>query len=337
MRLLAAAAFVLATCFAPATLHAETFEWPGYGKVDVTVPSGWSVRAHPMSVRAVEGFALIAEPTPVVNAQLALLSSKQPLKMEDLKDLLEDMTRKIISGSVEKAFDPKPLTLSQGFGFMVELTDASQVGKPLQPGEYKRVRSAIAFVDDRMMLVATILFNDPSQPEVEATMSLISSLRFERTATTRRAPTTSDEPFTFTVPGSRVLVKVPDTSLHIDNTASDRFKLSRRDPMLILSGWLEPASRYKGLRKFWQTESRSPAYAGALAPTRVEMLRAGPWEVVAFDIPLRAGGTMANLRAERVMAGTWIDLHLSTAAQAPSAKLRAELLDALRQVEVIEK
>jgi len=154
------------------------------------------------------------------------------------------------------------------------------------------------------------------------------------------APSTSDGPFTFTVPQSRVIVKVSDPSLRPNDAAragSSYFKLARRDPQLILSGWLEPASSYKGLKDFWQAESRSPAYAGALAPTRVEMLRNGQWEVVAYDVPVPGGGTSAHLRAERVQAGTWIDLHLSSTSARPPATLRSELMTALRQVEVVEK
>jgi hypothetical protein len=68
------------------------------------------------------------------------------------------------------------------------------------------------------------------------------------------------------------------------------------------------------------------------------MLREGAWEVVAFDVPL-PGVVQYNLRAERVEAGTWIDLHLSTIARAttPSTKVRAGLLAALRQVQVLQK
>jgi hypothetical protein len=60
--------------------------------------------------------------------------------------------------------------------------------------------------------------------------------------------------------------------------------------------------------------------------------------VVAFDVSVQ-GAVQSNLRAERVEAGTWIDLHLSTIARAgtPSTKLRAELLAALRQVQVLQK
>jgi hypothetical protein len=150
----------------------------------------------------------------------------------------------------------------------------------------------------------------------------------------------SEVPFTFTVPQSRVLVKVSDPSFLPDATAGAKpnyFKLSRQEPLLIVSGWLEPAQRYKGLKAFWEGELRSPAFAGPLAPIQVEMLREGAWEVVAYDVSIR-GAIQSNLRAERVEAGTWIDLHLSTLARAtPSTKLRAELLATLRKVQVLKK
>jgi hypothetical protein len=151
----------------------------------------------------------------------------------------------------------------------------------------------------------------------------------------------SEVPFTFTVPQSKVLVKVSDPSFLPDAAASAKpnyFKLSRQEPLLIVSGWLEPAQQYKGLKAFWEGESRSPAYAGPLAPTQVEMLKEGAWEVVAYDVSIR-GAIQSNLRAERVEAGTWIDLHLSTIARAttPSTKLRAELLATLRKVQVLKK
>jgi len=340
MRLLTTG-FALVIGFAPAAVHAEAFDWPGYGTVSAAVPTGWSVRTQ--STKKVE-FYLMAEPQagPVVNAQFSLiiLPPEQPLKMEQVKSRLEEVTRQFLDRSVEKTFDPKPLTLSHGSGWVVELTDASLLGKPAEPGNYKVTRSALALLDGQVMLVATILFDDPSLPEVGTAMSLLSSLRFERGTTDGQASSPLGGPFTFTVPQSQVVVQVSDPSLRPEDAASaggNYFKLARSNPQLILSGWLEPASSYKGLKEFWQAESRSPAYAGALAPTRVEMLRNGPWEVVAFDVPVPGGGTSAHVRAERVQAGTWIDLHLSTTSTKSPAALRAELLAALRQVQVVEK
>ncbi len=338
---LVATAFLLVAGLAPASIHAEDFAWPGHGTVRVDVPTGWSVRAQPANE---VGFHLNAQPLagPAVSAQFSLIvsPSEHPLEVDQVKGRLEDMTRQFLDGSVEKAFDPKPLALPHGSGWVVQLTDASLAGKPADPGNYKVMRSALALLDDRVMLIATIQFDDPSLPEVGSAMSLLSSLRFEPGTTVGQASSTPGGPFTFTVPQSQVIVKVSDPSLRPDESAPlgpSYFKLSRRDPQLILSGWLEPASRYKGLKEFWQSESRSPAYAGAGAPTRVEMRRTGPWEVVAFDVPVPGGGTSAHVRAERVQAGTWIDLHLSATSARPPATLRAQLLAALRQVEVVEK
>jgi len=334
-------ALVLVIGFAPAAVHAEAFDWPGYGTVSVGVPTGWSLRTKsPDKVQ----FYFIAEPQAgrVVSAQFSLiiLPPERPLRVEQVKGRLEDITRQFLDRSVEKVFDPKPLTLSRGSGWVVELTDASLLGKPAEPGNYKITRSALALLDDQVMLIATILFDDPSLPEVGTAMSLLSSLRFERGTTDGQASSTSGGPYTFTVPQSRVVVKVSDSSLRLDEASSaerNYFKLARSDPQLILSGWLEPASSYKGLKEFWQAESRSPAYAGALAPTRVEMLQNGPWEVIAFDVAVPGGGTSVHVRAERVQAGTWIDLHLSTTSARSPAESRAELLATLGQVQVVDK
>lgn len=153
-------------------------------------------------------------------------------------------------------------------------------------------------------------------------------------------PPPATGPFTFTVPQSRVIVKVSDTSLRADPAEPNRpgyFKVMRREPQLILSGWLEPGARYKGIKAFWEAESKSPAFAGPLAPTRIEMSQNGAWEVVAYDVSLPGGITSAHLRAERVQAATWIDLHLSTTSTRPAATLRAELIAALGRVEIVEK
>jgi hypothetical protein len=220
---------------------------------------------------------------------------------------------------------------------VVQLTDASLVSKPPEPGNFKVMRNALAVLDDHLMMVATVQFDNPSRPEVAEAMVLLSTLRLERGAAPPAKP--AGGTFEFTVPESRVVVKVPDIGLQRDDPDDGGpryFRLSRSSPQLILSGWLEPASGYKGLKGFWESETRSPAYAGSLAPTRVEMLQAGPWEVVAYDVVV-PGGTSADLRAERVQAGTWIDLHLSSTSDRAASALREGLLAALRKVEVVEK
>ncbi|CCD93573.1 exported hypothetical protein [Bradyrhizobium sp. ORS 375] len=154
-------------------------------------------------------------------------------------------------------------------------------------------------------------------------------------------PAQSEVPITFTVPQSQIMLKISEPALRSDPVEGARpgyFKLSRAQPLLIVSGWLEPAQQYKGLDAFWAAELQSPALTGAAAPMRVETLREGTWEVVAYDVSL-PGLVQSHLRAERVEANTWIDLHLSTRVADPSkaAKSRADLLKVLRQVQVVRK
>jgi len=154
-------------------------------------------------------------------------------------------------------------------------------------------------------------------------------------------PAQSEVPFTFTVPQSQVILQISEPALRSDPVGDARpgyFKLTRAEPLLTLSGWLEPAQQYKGLEAFWAGELQSPALAGAMAPTRVEKLREGTWEVVAYDVSV-PGLVQSHLRAERVEANTWIDLHLSIRVADPgkSAKSRADLLKVLRQVQVVQK
>jgi hypothetical protein len=93
----------------------------------------------------------------------------------------------------------------------------------------------MAVLDGRVMLIATIQFDDPSQPDVGKAMSLLSSLQFESGTGAAPAAPAPGGPFTFTVPQSRVIVKVSDPSLRPDDAAPARpsyFKLTRRDPQL---------------------------------------------------------------------------------------------------------
>ena len=106
------------------------------------------------------------------------------------------------------------------------------------------------------------------------------------------SPLASNEPFTFTLRPSRIIVRIPDTSLRPvadPNGRPNYFKVEGHNPVLIVSGWIEPDVGYKGLDAFWKGESASPAFAPPFAPIRVEMLREGRWEIVAYAA-LRAAG-----------------------------------------------
>jgi hypothetical protein len=335
-----AIALLLSTALA-AGARANEFEWPGRGTVRMTVPSGWAAASRDAGDL---GVALRAAPETgavLVQITVAALPPGEPFRSEDVKKELERLVQPYLDGSVEKSFAPKPLPVSQGSGWVVQLTDASLVGKPPRRGDSKVMRNALAALGDRILMIATIQFDDPALREVDEAMSLVSSVRLELNgggSAVRSAAASANGAFEFSVPQSRVKVRVPGMGLGQDEVNAERryFRLSRSNPQLIVSGWLEPASAYKGLKEFWESERRSPAYAGDGAPTRVELTKVGAWEVVAFDVVV-PGGTSAHVRAERVQAGTWIDLHLSTTSARAATVLREELFKALRAVEVVER
>src|SRR5258708_8687022 len=93
------------------------------------------------------------------------------------------MTRQFLDGSVEKAFDPKPLALPHGSGWVVQLTDASLAGQPADPGNYRGMRTALALPDAPVMPIATIQSDNPPLPPVRSPTPLPSSLRFSPATT----------------------------------------------------------------------------------------------------------------------------------------------------------
>jgi hypothetical protein len=328
------AALLLAASLLPARVPADDFQWPGRGVVRIAVPAGWDLRSQEAGAA---GYAFKAQPkagAPVVlRITLAALPADKPMRADAVKGQLEEMVRSYLGASVEKRFDPRPLALKKGTGSYVQLTDASLVGKPTRAGDLKVMRNALALLDGQIVMIGTLQFDDALAPQVAEAMALLASVSVDAGAAAAAGP------FEFTVPESRVVLRVSLPGLRRDpdpGNGPGYFSLSRREPQLILSGWLEPASRYRGLDVFWEEERRSPAYDGPGAPTRVEKVKVGPWEVIAFDVPV-PGGTSAHLRAERVEAGSWIDLHLSITAARPAPALRDELLAALRTVEVVQK
>jgi hypothetical protein len=174
-------ALLLTVSLLPSGARADDFAWPGRGTTRMTVPAGWTVRSKDAGE---VGYALRAEPKAgppiVVQITLAALPPDRPMRAAEVKASLERSVRPYLAGSVEKAFKPKPLSVSQGSGWVVQLTDASLVGKPPEPGNFKVMRNAVALLGDQLLMIATIQFDDPSRPEVGEAMSLLSSLRFER-------------------------------------------------------------------------------------------------------------------------------------------------------------
>lgn len=142
--------------------------------------------------------------------------------------------------------------------------------------------------------------------------------------------------FDITVPPSHVVLQVPRGDLSNmppsgqGAAGSPRYFLLQGTQGLSMSGWIEPARMYKPLADLMPADFKKLAAMGFGKPLRVETLRVGAFDVVAYDFELTADATQSNVRAAWHDQDTWIDLHLSRTGQSASAaQLRADVLAAV--------
>lgn len=326
--------------------RATDFSWPGHGTITFDVPPNWSLDgkqtaeiSYGFQARPKSGAAAIAQVT------LVELAPGKSIAPTEVKSQLEKWQAHL-SSTGEKAFVPRPLPLARGTGWFVEFTDASFADKPPVPRDYKVLRNALLAPDDRTMVAVTMQFDDPNGPEPAEMLALVSSLRLARKE--GPAPLTVpsvDGYYQFTVPESRMLLQIPASGLaeshdRLGATANNPryFKFAGNSPNLIISGWFEPAERYKDPKKFWADEIDGIKKSGQPKAQNVTFLKVGPWDVIAYEMDLGVPGmTNAHLRAEAVQAGTWLDLHLSTTSKQPATASREQLLATLRTLRLTEK
>lgn len=146
--------------------------------------------------------------------------------------------------------------------------------------------------------------------------------------------------FIVTVPVSRLALTIPKGDLkesHEGAAGGPRyFHLQAEHSGLIVTGWFEPDHGYRGIEELWSGEVAAWKRHGDPEPKDVSFERLGSWDAVVYDV---AVGPMRNshIRASRVQAGTWIDLHLSLTMERPPAELRQSLRDELASIRVAEK
>jgi len=163
--------------------HARDYGWPGHGTVSFEVPENWTLQVSHVSAESIY-FTARPNSGPVALAQITLFEAKpdHPVRGEKLRDELEASVHPLLSQSVEKQYVPQALQLRQGEGWFVEFTDINLVGKPPIAGDYKVMRNALVGLDDRVLGVMTMQFDDPEGTAPVEMLSLISSIYYRRDA-----------------------------------------------------------------------------------------------------------------------------------------------------------
>jgi hypothetical protein len=155
--------------------------------------------------------------------------------------------------------------------------------------------------------------------------------------------TTLEDNIEMSVPASRLTVIFPRGGLATVNeprtgaAASSRyFHFNDEKRGLVVSGWFEPASSYVGFEKFWTGELLAMKKNGIPLREAPDVVKAGPWQAVAYNVELPKG-VSANVRAELISAGTWVDVHISVTSEGSAREAREQAVQFLRSIVAEEK
>jgi hypothetical protein len=155
--------------------------------------------------------------------------------------------------------------------------------------------------------------------------------------------TTLEDSIELSVPAIKLTLVLPRGGLatvnepRIRSAASSRyFHFNEEKRGLNVSGWFEPASSYVGFEKFWMGELLAMKKHGIPLREAPDVVKAGPWQAVAYDVGL-PNGVSANVRAELISAGTWVDVHLSVTSNGSAREAREQAVQFLRSIVAKEK
>jgi hypothetical protein len=142
-----------------------------------------------------------------------------------------------------------------------------------------------------------------------------------------------------TVGASKLVVTMPKDRLAADasqNPSPRYFSFSSKADGLIVSGWFEPDREYPGVEARWKETAERVKNQGLPEPRDVQIGKVGIWDVMSYELHI-ANLTNTDLFAEYVQAGTWLELHLSTASTGSASDHRAKLVAYLQRISVTEK
>ncbi len=144
-----------------------------------------------------------------------------------------------------------------------------------------------------------------------------------------------------TVPVGHATLVVPQGAFRVAKTdfggsASPRYFLLKDEANgeKIVSGWLEPARKIADVKQTLQTSWREEVAqlkTTGMEPFAVEVGETGDWATISYQIPDKRGSSV-HILASRIVADTWIDLHLSVSGFARSDENRARVTQLLKSL-----
>lgn len=163
----------------------ETVKLPDLGTAHLTPPAGWVMNnllindlSKETTTQHTLGFLSPTNP----NATCIITFMKVPEPPKDraaLHDAVKNATDAMIESSVEKKAEIQDLKLKQGLGAVAPFTDASLVGKPMEPGNTKAIMSGIIVPKPKVLTIVSIFTDDPKGPEAKKMVEALETLTLE--------------------------------------------------------------------------------------------------------------------------------------------------------------
>jgi hypothetical protein len=317
------------------------YSLPGHGSLVLKVPSGWRAldRSLPKPPSVLLRFAPASGDAFKVQVTTAWIEpAKRDSSPASLKERVQATAKNLLKQSVEAEATILELRGDHAQGYYFSLTDR---GQGSGPDDYKYLTQGTVLTGE-LTIVFTILQREPGLPDRERALRMFADAVHSKTELPAAAPDTSERlrifererVYELSVPVSRLVMTIPREGLtKMPMGTHPRYFYFAGE--MIVSGWFESGQRFKGIPEFWKSETDAWKRQGLAAPVDVVFAKEGSWEVIAYDMPTKLG-SIPNLRAHWVQAGTWIDMHISMPVKSgPGA--RSKLLELLRSIEVRER
>lgn len=212
-----------------------------------------------------------------------------------------------------------------GIGVYASFEDPSLVGKPAHTGDYKVATPVALLLHGKLVLHATIFTDETSGKTFDEALGMLKTLDI---------PVPAVSGLSARKEGAKTIVSMPhlDAALVIPaevaesplklNRSNSYFSFTTKDG-IMLSGWIEPAKRFKGLRPMWAEEKARMETGTGLKCENEKFEILNGWQVVEYTVAIGKSAVQQNIRASQTKGQTWIDLHLSiTANQAQITPLK---------------
>ncbi len=115
-----------------------------------------------------------------------------------------------------------------------------------------------------------------------------------------------DGNYQLTIPASQVVLSIPKEQLVPAESGRARYFHFNDNSGFNISGWFDQGSLYQGPQSILEEIKGFSAQSGMALSKNISSQRQGDWDVVLYSME-----GIPNMRANCVLAGTWIDLHLS--------------------------